>query len=177
MNHVEPGRKAMILNLVAFQACWWICILSAARGHAWIGAVAVAVSVGIHLWFDSRRGAAIRLYLLAGVAGLVLETMMALAGFYRFNGFLVAASLAPPWLVAMWVNLATTLHLSLRWMEKQLVLAAVLGLLSAPPTYYAGMRMGALEFGPSMWGTLVAVGVLYAVAFPAMVWANARMRR
>lgn len=171
-----PSTKASILNLIAFQAGWWICILGAANGSAWVGACAVMISVAVHLYLDANRRRTTLLYLMAGILGLVFETLLAALGLYRFNAHMIAPWLAPPWLIAMWINLATTLPLSLRWMQGKLILAGVLGLLSAPPTYYAGMRLGALEFGPNMMISLSAIGLLYAVTFPLLVWVSSRLR-
>jgi hypothetical protein len=54
--------------------------------------------------------------------------------------------LAPVWIIAMWAGFATLLHVALRWLLPHRWLAALLGAVGGPLAYYAGMRLGAVNF-------------------------------
>lgn len=67
-------------------------------------------------------------------------------------------------MVALWVNFATTLHTSLRWLLGRHALAALLGALGGPASYYAGARLGALTFPADPTVSLIVLALVWSVA-------------
>ena len=59
---------------------------------------------------------------------------------------LLLGSVTPLWMVALWAAFATTLNVSLRALRPHYLLAAVLAAMGAPLAYYAGARLGALQW-------------------------------
>ena len=54
--------------------------------------------------------------------------------------------LAPAWILALWALFATTLTCSSRWLKNSLLGPRCFGALGGPLSYWAGMRLGALQF-------------------------------
>ena len=72
-------------------------------------------------------------------------------------------------MVALWLNLAMALHTSLRWLTGRCLLAAVLGTITGPLSYYAGVRLGALTFNPNLVISLVVLALVWGLALPGLV--------
>ena len=81
--------------------------------------------------------------------------------------------IAPPWILALWALFASTLNVSLRWLRGRIVVAVVLGAVAGPLSYWAGVRMGAVEFTQPV-VALVALAVGWAVFTPLLMVLSAR---
>ena len=46
----------------------------------------------------------------------------------------------------------------------------LLGAIGGPMSYYAGQRLGAVQFGFGLWPTLALLAVIWAGLFPALQW-------
>ena len=70
---------------------------------------------------------------------------------------MIANGLAPLW-VGLWMQFATIMPFSLRWLSRRYWLSSVLGLVGGPLAYYAGQKAGAVDFLPlrllrfTVWG-------------------------
>lgn len=163
---------SLILNVAAFQAGWWACVLGAAHGYPNAGAsVAIAiVAANIAIAPQPRRELA--LASVAVLAGALFENALAGSGWIRYGGPGVAIGLAPVWIVAMWPLFASTLNVSLRSLKPRPWLAAAVGLAGGPLAYYGGAKLGALHFdAPS--AALVAIAIGWGILTPALL-ASAR---
>ena len=161
------------LNLVLFQAGWFAGVLGAARGMPWVGVAAALAVAAWHLWRARRPGQEFKLLLLAVALGAAFETALVQLGWLRFDGGSLASGLAPVWMVALWSNFATTLNVSLRALRDRLLFAAALGGVGAPIAYYAGGRLGAVDFSdPGM--ALAAIAAGWAVLTPFLFLAARR---
>src|SRR5262245_4465291 len=125
----------IVLNIVQSQVAWFACVLSAAAGHPWIGTSIALVLTAIHV---ARSGAAARefqLVAIAGVVGVIADSTLANLGLLHFTSGQWAPGLAPHWMIALWVNFATLLNHSLRWLKPRPWIAAVLGGVAGPLAY------------------------------------------
>jgi hypothetical protein len=95
------------------------------------------------------------------------------AGLLAFNNGLVFDAVIPFWMVAMWALFATTLNVSMQWMKNRYLLAAVFGAIGGPVAYYAGHRLGAVEFSQVSTALLV-VGAGWAVIMPLLMHLSTR---
>lgn len=164
----------VVTNAVLYQAGWFACVLGAANGAPWIGLVAVGAIAAWHVAQARDRGAELRLLLLATVVGALFETLLAWTGWLQFNAGVWIAGVAPAWMVALWVNFATTLNVSLRPLRDRLGLAALLGGIGAPLAYLGGSRLGAIEM-TAVAPALLAIGAGWLLLAPAMFAAARRL--
>jgi Protein of unknown function (DUF2878) len=156
-------------NLVGYQAGWFASVLGAASGRFWLGPVVVLVLAGIHVALMRDRLLEVWLLVICGVFGFGVDSFQAYVGVFGFLDAYQIPWLAPPWLVAVWVIFATTLHGCLAWLEGRYWLGALFGLIGGPLAYWGGERLGAVTFGPSMVRDLGIVGVVWAVATPVLL--------
>lgn len=158
-----------VVNFAAFQAGWFACVLGAAAGRPWLGPVVVAGVVALHLALRRPRGPEVPLLLFAGGLGYAMDSLLVLGGVLEFPP---AARLGGPsalWMVALWVNLGTTLNVSLGWLRGRYLLSAVMGAVAGPLAYWAGARLEAVTFGAALPISLAVVAVAWAVSLPLLV--------
>ena len=163
---------ATLLNLALYQVGWFACVLGAAWGHPWAGAGLALTLATVHLALVRDRRREARLMLAAGGLGLALDSLQLNLGLFSYPSGTPLAGLAPPWIVVLWVQFATLLHFGLRWLSGRYALAAVLGLVGAPLSFWGGERMGAIEFASPL--AYLALGCVWALAMPALIWLGDR---
>ena len=164
----------ILLNFIAFKIGWLACVVGGANGWPLIGTLIAATIVTLHVVTSTVPQRELNLVLLTGVIGAAWDSMLASVGLLVYTSGTLFAGTAPYWIVAMWLLFATLLNKSLRWMHGRLALAAVVGAIGGPLAFYAGHRLGAVEFsdfGLAMfalavgWGALMPLLVLLARRF------------
>ncbi len=151
----------MLLNIILFQLGWFACVLGAANGYAREGAIVAALIVALHIARAPRPKREAMLALAAALLGLVFESALVWAGWVRVEEGIY-------WLVALWALFATTLNESLRMLQTRPWIAALFGAVGGPLAYYAGARMGALDFVQPA-AMLAALAVGWAAATPLLL--------
>ena len=160
--------KQVIVNLVVFKAAWTTIVFSAAAGAPFIGVIAVATAVGIHLWLCDNTESEIRLLLVAAAMGLVWESVLVFFGLLEYSSGNWAPGLAPYWIVAMWVLFATTINVGMRWLRRNHATAVIAGAVGGPLAFFAGASTGAVELvSPAI--SLIAIGAGWAMLLPLLV--------
>jgi hypothetical protein len=163
---------SLVVNIAAFQAGWFACVLGAAHGRPWLGiGVAVAV-VAAHAALAKHPGAELKLVATAVLVGAFADSALAASGWVTFAPDSLAGWLAPWWILAMWALFATTLNVSLRWLRGRLPLAAALGFIAGPLAYWGGEKLGALELRPE---ALLALAAVWAAVLPGLLVAARRL--
>lgn len=169
---VSPRRsgstKSQILNVAAYQTGWFACVLGAANGWGTAGA-AIAIALALaHVAAAERPDREWPVVLAAGGIGLVADSLHAGLGILDFRGH-QAGTLAPLWVVALWLQFGTVLHFCLRWLSRRYLLASILGLVGGPLAFLAGERLGAATFGEPKLVSLALLGVSWAILLPLLV--------
>lgn len=159
----------MLQNFILFQVGWFACVLGGASSqYYWIGVVVVSVIVAVHLIRANNIQNEIMLIIVATMLGSSWDSALTMAGLFSFSNGVVVAGLVPVWIIAMWALFATTLNVSLNWMKNKYLLAMVFGALGGPIAYYAGNRLGAVEFSNTS-ATLLAVAIGWAIIMPLLM--------
>lgn len=159
--------KKNIINFLLFQVSWLVCVLSGAAGDNWPAILITVVFVIVHFRYFAWRYADCRLIIAGLLTGLLLDSFYSAAGLMAYN----AQSLppvAPWWILCLWVNFMLTLNHSLNWLLERRWLAALLAAVGSPMSYYAGQKLGALNWlQPEM---LIAVSAItWAIAVPLLL--------
>jgi hypothetical protein len=100
--------------------------------------------------------------------GTAWDSGLTLAGLFSFNSGVVLSGLVPFWMIAMWALFATTLNVSMKWMKNRYLLAAMFGAVGGPVAYYAGNRIGAVEFSDTT-TALMAVAIGWSIIMPVLM--------
>jgi hypothetical protein len=135
----------VIVNFIAFQLGWFACVLGAAHGMPWAGTGVALAIVAWHLARANEPRPELVLILVAAGIGALWDSGLAALGWIRYSSGVLIDGTAPHWIVALWMLFATTLNLSLGWLKRNMVLAAVFGALGGPLAYFGGAKLGALE--------------------------------
>lgn len=162
------STSSSILNAAANQAGWFACVLGAAGGWETAGAtIAIALAFG-HVALSERPDKEWPLLLAAAGIGIVVDTLHAGFGILYFRGH-EAGTLAPLWIIALWIQFGTVLHFCMRWLSGRYALASVLGLIGGPMAFLGGERLGAATFGEPRVLSLAVVALSWAIALPTLV--------
>lgn len=157
----------MLANFVAFQIGWFACVLGGARDWPWVGTIIALAMVALHVLRAARPGPELALVLIAAGIGAVFDSALVAAGWVAYHSGTLVPHTAPHWLVAIWMLFATTLNVSLRWLRRMPLAGAALGAIGGPLAYWAGARLGGMEFVAPVAATVVlAIG--WAVLTPLL---------
>lgn len=168
--------KRRILNIAGFQAVWIISVLGAASGSWLPGVIALLVHLALHRSVQDGSPFEWRLIALGAAVGGGIDSFLAAVGLFSFSASVSPAWLAPPWLIALWAGLASTLRHALAWCSARYRLSALLGAVFGPIAYVSGAKLGALALpmGPATSAALLAL--TWAVVFPLLIWFSDSLR-
>jgi len=161
--------KSLIANLLLFQLGWFACVLGGAYDQVLLGSIIAMAVIAYHIHRANDTVQELRLLTLALIIGLVYESIVTSQGLARYSHGQVFDFIAPLWMILMWPLFATTLNLSMRWLKTLApLLIALIGGLFAPLAYYAGNRLGAVEYDNFIL-SMGIISIAWAVLLPALV--------
>lgn len=148
-----------VINAIAFQLCWFACVLG---GSLWaIGAVAIFLA-----WHSQVIKPNEWRFIIAGtIAGFSVDSLWYALGLIQFPNYDLAV--IPVWLMLLWLAFNCTLQHSLLTLFERPWLIALLSAIAAPFSYYAGSVMGAIEL--SSYG-LLFVSLGWGALMGALSW-------
>lgn len=156
---------ATLRDALVFQVAWFACV---AGGNP--GALAAALTLlPLQATWPGRRGG--REWALVGLCsalGLAMDLGWQAAGLLDFTGDLIGP--LPPWLLLLWLFFSGTLLRSLAFLQDRLLLAAVLGAVAGPFSYWVGMRLGAAQSVHPPWQVALAMAPAWAMLLPLLAW-------
>lgn len=158
----------IVINIILFQIGWFACVLSAANNHPLVGACISLFIIVSHVLLSREYKQEIRIIVIAMVIGLFLDSFIISAGLITYTSGMLNDFIAPYWIVLMWALFATTLNYSLSWMRNKLLVSVVLGAIAGPLAYYAGMKLGAVEFINEM-KALISLSIGWAICTPLLL--------
>lgn len=165
---------ANLWNFIQFQVGWFGLVLSAAAGKPYVGIALMLALAMVHLrWFATPSEA---LTLLAVTSlGWVWESLFHLSGLIAFPGYSGSALTAPFWMAMLWLNFATVLNHSLKWLHNRVFLSALCGAVGGPLAFWAGAEMGAAVL-PKGGISLLALSLAWGLLLPLMVFVAGYIR-
>ena len=158
----------LLINLLGFKIGWMSSVLGAARDMPWLGPAVLLVVLFVHLRQAERPDLELGLVVACGVIGAWFDSILAATGWVSYPAGQFAPNLAPYWIVTMWMLFATTLNRSMSWLKGRLALAAVMGAIAGPMSYYAGSKLGGIVFESPLAATIV-LSVGWAAIMPVVV--------
>jgi len=156
-----------IINFIAFQAAWCAAVFGAAHGMPWLGVVAVLLALGLHLALSPDWRPELLLAFFAAAMGFITDSALIAFGAFSPVPLLFPSPFSSLWMVMLWVNLATTMNISMAWLRGRYALAAIFGAVGGPMAYYSGAKLGAMIALPPV-TSLIVIGAAWAVAMPLL---------
>jgi hypothetical protein len=152
------------LNFLWFQCIWFVAILGREQTQWWLLALLL-----IHLALCKDWKTEIKLMLMCTSVGVALDSVFTWQGVFNFATPTTLLPI-PFWLVAIWLGFSGTLRHSLSYLLPHPTLAMLGAGISAPLSYLAGMRLGAVEFGLNTWQTAVLIGAAWIFIMPVLIY-------
>jgi len=134
-----------IINIVALKLTWLAAVIGASNGMVLPSLIAVAC-FGLWQLSQNRRHKNDVLFIcIAFVIGFILDSAWQVFGLIDYaTGFTFTA---PVWILSLWIAFSlTTFNHSLSWLKTRPILAVLFGMVGAPVSYYAGHKLGALDY-------------------------------
>lgn len=166
----------MIIRFALFQCVWLCCAFGAVWGMPLIGISAALALVGACVVTDAVPRRAFLLQVPVAAIAFLGESALVAGGFVAYASPWPSRDLAPAWIVALWMAFGTTLRdTSALLGTRAKSLAGLLGFLLAPASYLGAERMGAVIFEKPILHTWLAIGILWAMAYPTLLALDERI--
>ena len=166
---IAPVTRTRLLNVALFQGGWFCCVLGAAWGRPWLGTfLGLALALAHLAMVRDRRGEG-ALLLGALILGVLVDTAHLRMGTLVFQGGFLHPDFAPPWLLVLWLQFASTLRFSMHWLSGRYILGSLLGAVAGAMAYWAGVRLGAAALGPETATALLRIGLSWGLAMPLLI--------
>ena len=163
-----------LINFIQFQAVWFLCIFGAAHQFELI---AVLISAGIIAWAllaSEHRAHDYRIILVGAVLGIVIDSALVSLDLITFKSS-YWIDFSPLWMTPIWIALALTLQSSMSWLSGRYMLAGLLGAISGPFAYWAGVRMGAGAF-TDLTTTMICLSVIWLIITPVLFYLSSLLK-
>lgn len=170
------AQWSRVVNFLAFNALWPLCVIGAARGNIWPG---VALSLFLLLWHwvpAHRVKGDFVLVALALVVGAFLDTLWIRLGYFQLATPGPYPLWAPVWIMALWLGFALALNHSLQWLQRWPLWSGMSFLFFAPFSYFMASRLGAVIWLADFWLIASSIGVSWCVLMTVLLWLAKRMR-
>jgi hypothetical protein len=152
-----------VLNFAWYQLLWFVAVVGGPV-LAWL----LPLLLALHLLQVRDWRSELLLMLAAASIGGAFDTVLALAGYFRFDA-LPGPLPVPLWLLAIWMGFAATLRHSMRHLVARPRLMTAAAGCCAPLSYLAAERLGAVSFPLGTLPTAVAVGLSWLTLAPVLI--------
>ena len=160
-NAVPTPRfsDSLWFNALWFQSVWFSTVFGRSDFLPLAGSLLL-----LHLACARQRLVELRQLACVGGLGIAVDAALSLAGVYQFPGQV----LVPLWLCCLWLAFAGVLGRSLAYLASRPRLCVLAGMVAFPLNYWAGQRLGAVEFGYSLPLTLAVLALVWGAFLPLM---------
>jgi hypothetical protein len=140
------SKSPMLINAALFQCVWFACVIGSAYQLLWPAALSCLALMVWQLHPIRRHTNDFKLLALSVLLALVVDTTWIQIGFMQFTDQRLIAAISPLWIILLWMGFALTINHSLAWLSLHPLLPVAMGLIGGPLSYYAGLRIGAVEY-------------------------------
>lgn len=168
-HRIPVSIATFSVNLGIFYITWFICVV---WRMPWAVAAA-AVAIAFHLVWVRPGVGEWRVLIACSAVGIVVDSLLTLTGVFNFQtvvgGDVFGETLAPLWLMALWLVFATTLNVSMKPLSNKLMLAGPLGAIMGPLSYWLGLKLNAVSFPLGVPITLSLLALIWAILLPVLL--------
>lgn len=151
------------INQAFFQLSWPACVIGAANGMLWPGALVVGLFAAWQL-SPSRMHRRDPLIVASFAAtGLVVDTLWIRTGVVEYATAWPAQGFTPLWLLLLWVALGLAVNHSLAVFRARWRLFMLLATIGSPMSYTAAAGFGAVTWIAPSWLVIVCVGPIWGL--------------
>jgi hypothetical protein len=157
-----------LINIILFQIGWFACVLGGASDNALYGVLIAITIILFHLFSSSEWRSELILVIAAMIIGFSWDSYLVYKQWIAYPHGQLIAGTAPYWIVTMWALFTITFNNSLNWLKDRIIVSIIFGAIGGPLAYFAGARLGALEFQDTTSG-LIALAVGWAILTPLLL--------
>lgn len=165
----------LITNFILFQVAWFACVLGAANNLPWLGVTVTLVVLAWHFFHSSHPKSELLLILAALCIGALFDQFMLAMSWVDYQAHGWNTSLVPVWILALWMAFASTLNLSLAWMQGRYLIAILFGGSGGPLAYFGAENLGAVTLTST--SSFIALGVGWAIITPLLLVVASRLNK
>ena len=134
-----------IISIVLLYVSWYVTVAGAAKGLTYPGLL-INGFIAIRYLYDKQfRSSEMIFLLVTSVIGSLFDSINPYLGFVSFEA-VSKIGIYPVWLISLWVAFNTSYADLFLWLKGKVILAAVIGAVGGPLSFYAGSSLGALHF-------------------------------
>ncbi|MEC7839370.1 MAG: DUF2878 domain-containing protein [Chlamydiota bacterium] len=171
---VKAPAIAVIVNGITFYVGWFICIQSGADGYKYFGLLfSLCVLIAHLIIFSTSPLKETKLVAAVIFLGLIIDSL-----FINFDILRVSTPnpisdrLTPLWIIGGYIIFGTTINHCLTWLSDRKFLSCIFGAIGGLASYYAGVRLGAADFGPRPILSAIVIFVVWGILFPSIYVIN-----
>lgn len=156
------------INVVVFKIAWLASVLGGANDMPLLGPAAVVIAIAIHLRLAEKPAAEMLLIFSTGIVGVTVDSALVSAGLMSYTSGTLITGLSPLWILGMWMLFATTFNVSFSWLQSKVMLAAALGAVFGPLSYYSGSKIGAVTLNEPG-AAMLALALTWGLMLPGLL--------
>ena len=157
----------VLINITLFQLGWFACVIGGAYGYPLTGSLIAVMAILYHLYVTKQRKNELMFVISAMLIGLFFDSFLVYNGWLAYSNGILHPNLAPYWIMVMWGLFATTINISMKWLNRSLILPFIFGLIGGPLAYLAGSNIGAVQFIDKT-NALIALAIGWSIITPSL---------
>ncbi|WP_455223267.1 DUF2878 domain-containing protein [Kaarinaea lacus] len=106
--------------------------------------------------------------IMTGVIGACVETINVMMAVYQYGTPTFQDALLPTWVVTIWFVIGAAIRHTFHWLSRHLLISSMMGALLGGLIYFAGSKLGVIQFRGDSNRFLVLAILLWALAFPLL---------
>ena len=163
--------RRTIISALQFQVAWFFCVLV----HS---PLALTLFTLANLWLHLRvvNNLEREPLWLVGLwcAGVALDSLLFASGLLANTD---GSPWPPLWLLLLWLNFAMAVRYCFAFLQKNLLLTALLGAIAGPASYLSGAYLnGGVTLAQPLLVSLLVLGVLWGVFLPSAAYVARSLR-
>lgn len=165
-----------LFNIIAFQACWWICVIFASSKMSYVGPLAMLLYLFCHFLFVSKNVNEYKFIFLVGLVGTFFDSLFIIFNIFHYSSsYTLVTFIVPTWITSMWIGFATTINHSLKWIKNNYFLAFIMGFIFGPLSYLTGEKFGAIQFNVSLSFSLFLLAFCWGIVMILVLVLNKKI--
>lgn len=174
--HVRWPFLNRVFSTIIFYVGWIICLKEASE-PSYYGMLLVVGFLVFYFYNSVSRKADYLLLSLVLFIGPLSDSFYAQMGLFQYHSLHTLPAWLPPlWVFVLWGLFGANIQL-FYWLHHRLWLAMILGAVGGPLSYLSVVKLGAISLLQPLPLTLIAIGLMWAVFFPAFIWLNEYLKK
>ncbi len=160
-----------VINFILFQLLWISCIFGVSYQEITPALVVIGIMLIYHCLPTVRKPGDFKTVILCIGLGFVLDSLLAywqLVDYFYDFGY---DSIAPLWIIMLWIGFGLALNHSMSWMLKRIKLAYFFVAIGPAFSYYSAQKIGAISLNNPILSLTVA-SILWVIVFSLILFAN-----